>query len=88
MSDVVKMVCRRCGKEFSTNNLQRRYCSDQCQMRAKHDRERERSRSVYKEKKKECEKRKNNAEAIESIANRAWETERMSYGKYVAKYGL
>ena len=57
-------------------------------MRAKHEREREKSKSVYKEKKKECEKRKNNAEAIESIANRAWETERMSYGKYVAKYGL
>ena len=80
-------TCMRCGSLFTSRNVYKLYCSDECKLLAKKDREREAIRK-RNEIKRQQKNKPSNMDEIARITKDAWETERLSYGIYVAKHGL
>lgn len=81
-------ICEFCGKEYTAKNANRKYCSGECNRKVCAIRRKEGIRScrVKEEKAEKGAHTKINLEVdrIEVLAER----ENLSYGQYVAKYGL
>lgn len=93
MSNKEIVTCAVCGAEFERQVIHQTYCSPRCRHEAKMVRERaaykkEHVSNAEKESKRRKKANQTNMDEIARITKYAWETERLSYGRYVAKHGL
>ena len=82
--DTVKKICAVCGKEFETLNKRSKLtCSDECDKVYRYKKRTQKSASDYIYKRKTRKPKTSLAEI-----NRMAREEHLTYGQYVAKYGL
>ena len=77
--------CAVCGKEFKGRSYY--YCSDECRQKVIEQRQKNRNRNEHKKVEVKPKKRKKLKYTIEQVQKLA-RAEGLSYGQFVAKYGL
>ncbi len=77
-------ICERCGKTFTPRGTVDKYCSDDCRYAVQKERSRTYNRNYKAKKKAPKPEQKRSIGEIALAAKKAG----MSYGEYVAKFGV